>query len=206
MAISYAPASARPALEALLALDTALGAVVRSTREPMLGQIRLTWWHDALEALDLRPPPAEPVLTALTAEVLPRGVTGARLAAMTEGWQALLVEPLDDEAMARFADARGGVLFGTAAVVLGGAAEPVEQAGEGWALADLRANLSSAPLAEQAARAAEERLGRAFHHRWSRAVRPLGAMALLARADLAGVAPGSPRRVARLLRHRLTGR
>ena len=206
MAISYAPASQRAALEALLALDARLGAVVRSTREPLLGQIRLTWWHDALEALDLRPPPAEPVLAALSAEVLPRGVTGARLAAMTEGWEALLVDPLDDAAMGRFAEGRGGRLFGSAAVVLGGAGEPVEQAGEGWALADLHANLSSADVAEQVARAAEERLGRAFDRRWGRAVRPLGALALLARADLAGVAPGSPRRVARLLRHRLTGR
>lgn len=213
LAISYAPAAARPALAALLALDGRLGAILRATREPLVGQMRLTWWHDALHALDRAPPPAEPVLLALSAEVLPCGVSGATLAAMVDGWEALLAEPLDAAWIRRFAEARGGTLFRAGAAVLGvdtigrGAADAaIAGAGEGWALADLAGNLADAGMASQARTLASERLAAAFAHRWSRATRPLGALALLARADLAGTPPGSPRRVARLLRHRLTGR
>src|SRR3546814_7046937 len=48
LAICYAPRKARAALAALFALDATLADVLRTTTEPMLGQMRLTWWHDAL--------------------------------------------------------------------------------------------------------------------------------------------------------------
>jgi phytoene synthase len=48
LALSYAPASTRPGLEALFALDTALGTILKTTREPIVGQMRLTWWYEAL--------------------------------------------------------------------------------------------------------------------------------------------------------------
>jgi len=206
LAISYAPAEAQPALQALLALDDVLGNILRSTREPLVGQMRLTWWHEALRALDERPPPAEPVLAAIASEVLPHGVSGAALTPMTDGWEALLAEPLGWEEVVSFSEQRGGTLFRAAARVLGvmDAAAPV--AGEGWALADLATHLADAGAAAQARSLANERLDAAFATRWSRAARPLGALALLARADLAGMPVASPRRVARLLRHRLTGR
>lgn len=206
LAISYALASARPALTTLLALDSVLGGVVRTTREPLLGQIRLTWWHDALLALDERPPPPEPVLAALAAEVLPRGVTGAVLAASVDGWEVLLTEPLDGEALRRFGAGRGGGLFRAAAAVLDVQPETVAGAGEGWALADLALHLSDTATASQARALATGYMEAAFSRRWPRNARALGALALLASADLAGIPPASPRRVGRLLRHRLTGR
>ena len=61
LALSYA-VEGRDALAALLALDDALARLLRSTREPALGQMRLAWWREALERLDTAPPPAEPVL------------------------------------------------------------------------------------------------------------------------------------------------
>ena len=206
LAIGYAPAAVRPALAALLALDRVLGAILQSTREPLLGQMRLTWWHDALMALADRPPPAEPVLVALAAEVLPRGIPAAALAGIVDGWEALLTEPLDAQAIECFAQARGGGVFGAAAMLLGAGDEVIGAAGEGWALADLAGHLSDTGLAHEVAALAHGRFDAAFAHRWSRPGRPLGALALLARADLADVPPASPRRVARLLRHRLTGR
>lgn len=206
LAIGYAPAGARAGLAALLALDGVLGGVLRSTREPLLGQIRLTWWHDALLALDQRPPPAEPVLTALAAQVLPHGVTGAMLAATVDGWEALLADPVDGEAIRRFGEGRGGGLFRSAAALLGAGDAGIGAAGEGWALADLARHLTDARAAGDARTRATACLQAAFAQRWSRPARPLGALALLARADLQGVPAASPRRVALLLRHRLTGR
>ncbi len=79
--LAYAPAAGRGALAALLALDDALAQVLRTTREPALGQLRLAWWREALEQLDNSAGPAEPVLRALAAYALPQEKSRAL------GWQ-----------------------------------------------------------------------------------------------------------------------
>lgn len=200
MALSYAPAYARGGLAALLALDDQLAGILRTTREPMVGQMRLTWWHGALTALDEAPPPAHPVLEALAAAVQP-SVTGAELAEMVDGWEALLDEPLDADAMERFAVARGAGLFAAAAAVLGGDHPRLRAAGEGWALGDLARHLGDPARSREARRLAEERLAGAYTPRWPVRLRALGALALLSGEGR----PGSPARVARLLWHRVSG-
>lgn len=209
LAVSYAPRDRRDGLAALLALDDTLGQILRTTREPLVGQMRLTWWHDALSALDAAPPPAQPVLQALAAKVLPRGVTGARLARMIEGWEVLLdPEPLDRARLGAYAAGRGSRLFELAGDVLGAPSDDrLEFAGAGWALADFAAHVRDDAIATLARAMAREALGVAAHGGWSRAARALGALALSARMDLASArAPGSPSRVARLAWHRVSGR
>ncbi len=200
LALSYAPAEARDGLAALFALDDTLAAILRTTREPMVGQMRLTWWHAALTALDTGPPPAHPVLSALAGAVVPM-VTGATLAGMVDGWEALLDEPLGTQAMEQFGKARGRTLFAAAGAVLGADRAGLGEAGEGWALADLAANLGNPAQAALARELAAARLAAAMRGRWPRRLRVLGALVLLAREGVAG----SPRRVARLLWHRLSG-
>ena len=90
LAVGYTPASARDGFAALLDLDHQLASILQSTTEPMIGQMRLTWWYEALEKLDHEPAPAHPVLQRLADLVLPGGVRGADLAPMIEGWEALL--------------------------------------------------------------------------------------------------------------------
>jgi phytoene/squalene synthetase len=52
----FAPAETRPLLFALYALNHELARVAESAREPMLGEIRLQWWREALaEAREMRP-------------------------------------------------------------------------------------------------------------------------------------------------------
>ncbi len=213
LALSYAMADRAAPLAALFALDDTLGQILQTTREPLVGQMRLTWWHDALSALDTAPPPAQPVLTALALGVLPLGVTGAQLAAMIDGWEALLdAEELDAATIERHGVARGGALFAAAATVLGcPRSDPVAAAGTGWALADLMRHVRDRAVAERAASLARASIAAATAPRWSRAGRPLGALAQLARMDLAvpldpPIARGAPRRVARLALFRLTGR
>jgi phytoene synthase len=204
LALSYAPAGSRKALEALFALDTALGDVLRSTREPLVGQMRLAWWRDALQRLDQAPAPGEPVLQALAAAVLPIGVSGAALAAMGDGWEPLLGE-LGPGAIDDHARLRGRPLFEAYARVAGAApGDPAGEAGEGWALADLAANLSDADHADRARRLAANILARVTATRWSRNGRSLGALSLIAQRELLG--PVSPSFVLRLARFRLTGR
>lgn len=206
LAIGYGPAAARPALRTLLALDEALGRVSRTTREPMLGRMRYAWWFEALERLDVAPPPAEPILRALAVEVLPSGVTGASLATMIDAWEILSDdEATDDVSLERFAQARGGILFDAMARVCGAGDAQARAAGEGWALIDLASNLSDAEAAARARAMAAGRLEAITGRRWSREGRAIGALALLARFETDG-SEGATSRVARLLLHRLTGR
>jgi 15-cis-phytoene synthase len=210
LALAYVPTSRRPAVAALWALDAALGRAVAGGREPMIGAIKLAWWREALERLDRVAPPAEPVLQALADHALPLGLTGAELAGMAEGWAVLLSpEPLEEAELAGYAAARGGRLFLLSARLLGlQQADPaIGQAGEGWALVDLARRTAGAAEAQAALAAARTRLG---PERWPSRSRPLGMLAVLARRDCEPgrphwEAPGSPSRMLRMLRHRLTG-
>ena len=169
--------------------------------------MRLTWWYEALGRLDGAPAPAEPVLTALQALVLPAGVSGAMLAALTDGWDALLEPALDAAAMDRFARDRGRRLFELAGTLLSVQDPRIGLAGEGWALADLSQRLSDPPGRSLARTRAIEALDAAMRGRWPSGARVLGALALSARFDLSAspTLPGSPKRVGRLAWHRLTG-
>jgi phytoene synthase len=207
LALTYADAACRPALDALFALDDTLAAILRSTREPLIGQMRLTWWYEALGRLDTAPAPAEPVLAALQAEVLPLGVSGAMLGRLTDGWEALLEPDLDAAAIERFGRDRGRRLFELAATILAVSDDRIGLAGEGWALADLTQKLTDTSTRELARVRANEALDQALRGRWPSSARALGALAVSARLDNVPnpTAHGSPRRVARLAWHRLTG-
>lgn len=200
---NYAPQAARAAVRALLTLDLQLGDIVRTTREPLVGQMRLTWWAEALEQLDAAQPPAEPVLAALAADALPRGVGGGALAAMVDGWEILLDPGVPTDAdLARYADARGAALFRAVATVCAIAAdERIEAAGRGWALADLARNVTDRDLTLRADALAAPLLDMAARHRWSRRGRALGALVLLARTT----PDAGPGLIARLLFHRAIG-
>lgn len=185
-------------LQALFALDATLARLTLGTREPLVAQMRLTWWRDAL----LAPvPPAHPILRALD------GAGRAPLLALVDGWEKLL-DPARADGLEGFAGGRGALF--AAAVTAIGAADDVTDAGRGWALADLSTLTADAVLAARAAAAARPLLARAAARRWSGAGRALGALVHLARIDLAhggagaGAAAGA-RRVARIAWHRATG-
>lgn len=210
LALAYVPRTRRAAVEALWRLDAALSAVLTAGREPIISQIRLAWWREALEKLDTVPPPAEPVLRALAASVLPTGIRGSELAGMEAGWAALLSpDPLTPADLDLYASARGGLLFRYTARLLG---EPlpatgIEGGGATWALVDLARHSASGEEAGAAVAAALAW----DSFRWPTRLRPLGMLAALARRDAERPRddweePGSPRRMLRMLAHRLTGK
>lgn len=196
LALDYARREARPALAALFALDAMLGKLARGTRDPLVAQMRLAWWREALAALDARAVPGQPILGALRA-----AGQGAALTPIVDGWEALVAGEV-----AAHARARGGTLFAAAARVLGATGDPAAAAGEAWALADLAVSSPDRDVAARARAEAARAMVAVHGHRWSRAGRPLGALALIAAMDLEGRAIGSPARVARLVKLRLTGR
>lgn len=186
-------------------LDEQLAQIVASTTTPVVGQMRLTWWHNALDTLALEPAPAEPLLQDIAAE--PR-IEPKALLRLIDGWEALLDPlPLDPEQIALHAEARGATLFEAAAATLGGRAS-VGPAGQLWALTDLAHRISDPQTAERAldqARALVPRLPQS----WPKPLKPLGMLTTLARRDaLAPARPrrqGSPARVAIAFRFGLFG-
>jgi len=206
LALAYVPAAARPAIEALWRLDVTLANILATGSDRTISRIRLAWWREALERLDEAPAPAEPVLQALAALVLPT-VSGAELAEMEEGWAALLSdEVLTHAELEEHAAARGGRLFAYSARLLGHRDFPVEAGGRLWALADVARHSSH----EEEARAARALAPVQLSARWPRALRPLGMLAALAGRDVergpgTWERQGSPARMLRMIRHRLTG-
>lgn len=128
----YAPAELRPALFALHGLDLEMASVVAATSEPMIGEIRLAWWREALAGLDAGVVPAQPLLEVLAKEALPRGVTGAALAELEDRWIGLIGS--DDVPDAHIAG--GGLLFALAARLGGDDEELARRIGEAWAAGD----------------------------------------------------------------------
>ena len=187
------PPELRAAFDALFAIDDAMASVVAGATQPALAAIKLAWWRERLEALDNAIVPAEPRLRAAAAELLPRGIGGGELAGLEEGWATLLQEAPS----AQLVGQRGALLFRLAARLLGSGDPGLDAAGELYAVVDVR-------------RRGFADFGRdRCLPRFARAVRPLTALAALARRDLRRPVPepeGTPGRAWTLLRHRLTGR
>lgn len=200
LSLAYAPAWARAALSALWRLDEQLGASIVRTETPAVAQMRLVWWHDALKSLRTGRP-VDPILVTLADTP---GIDPEALLPLIDGWEVLLEPlPLSGDALAGYADARGGTLFSVAATLLGGGGATVAGAGRCWALVDLAFRISDRETAERA-------LALAGSCRDGRLPKPLAILAALARGDTRrGVdrlrRQGSPIRVARAILAGLTG-
>ena len=194
------PVDLRPSFDALFSVDDALAEVVTSTTQPALGAIRLAWWREALQRLDQDPPPPEPRLQAAAAELLPRGITGATLAELEDGWASLLDEEPDIERVGQ----RGATLFALGAKLLGGDDKQLDPADRLYAQEQVaRLRLMAMPYPT-------DDLNQLAGHRFARRLRPLTALARLAARDVRKsplVEPqATPGRAAALLSHRWVGR
>ncbi|HEX3422458.1 MAG TPA: squalene/phytoene synthase family protein [Sphingomicrobium sp.] len=211
LALTYVPLRNRGALAALFAIDRAMGDVVRTTKEPMLGPIRLAWWRERLEELDEENgAPAEPRLQAVERELLPRGISGHDIAAIEGGWLRLF-DPFPWSVETSEAIwLRGNLLFGLGARILAAPGGQIQTAGGLWALVDVARHLSDREsremLLNQARAFARELAGISFASK----LRPLSMLTALAMRDCRRAEPfeaeGTPRRVAAMLRHRFSGR
>lgn len=175
LALTYAPRSSREATLALLALDSRLAGLLRHSREPMLAQLRLSWWRETLRQDPQAWPQGDPLLTAL------RSWNGGHqgLAALVDGWEALTgPAPLPAEALDAMADGRGDAFAGFARALGREREEEVaHRLGREWALADLSVHLSH-PQEREAARVLA---GKQTYRPWvSRPLRPLAVLHALA--------------------------
>ncbi len=156
------------------AYDARLAQLVRSTSEPMIGQIRLAWWQEALSDPAGVKGRGEPLVDAMRAARL-TSLPG--LSAMIDGWEGMLGE-IDLDLFAR---GRGGGLF----QALAGVADVPDwlvDAGRVWALWDLSGHVGDPALAARAVALARESLIEAAP--WPRGWRAMRIAHGLARHDV----------------------
>lgn len=103
LALAYAPAAARDAWLALFLFDQRLAETARPGREPLMIQLRLSWWRDRLGEQSVAWPVSEPVLGQLKAWREQHGP----LVKLVDGWEALVIA---DDGGAELAQARAEAL------------------------------------------------------------------------------------------------
>ena len=120
-----ADAGAQADLIALYAFDHVLARVPHQVSEPLMGEIRLTWWSEVLDEIcGAGPVRAHPAALALADAVRRRSLARAPLDAMVEArFGDLTPLPFVNEAAAiLYADQTAGALMQAAVQALGGPA------------------------------------------------------------------------------------
>lgn len=181
---AYAPKKMREEQQILWAFDMRMAEIVRSTYEPMLGQIRFAWWREALSGEKEAAGVGDPLMDALRARVLPNAGAAGLLEAI-EGWEVLLEPlPLSDWQLVRFAEHRGGGLYRTIGQLSGPYPPWLSQAGMGWALWDLSGHVSDSDMARRSVALARECLADVPVRGWPDTLAPLKILSGLVRRDV----------------------
>ena len=149
LALVSSPKYLRNYYSTLFALDGALGRIVSSTNEVILGQMRLAWWRDQFEKPLIGRPAGNHLLEAIGAVW---GEDSTHLANLVNGWEVLLVEEdWSSDGLYQFADARSGIFRAIASKAGAGTYETeIDIAAKRWALVDLAQHSSTAERAEKA--------------------------------------------------------
>lgn len=74
LTVLFAPPTARDGVFALLAFHAEIARIRETVSEPMLGDIRLQWWRDALNSIAAGKVPAHPVAEALAHTIPAHGL------------------------------------------------------------------------------------------------------------------------------------
>jgi phytoene synthase len=136
-----APAARQPALWALLGFNYEIARVREVVSEPMLGQIRLQWWRDALDEIyDGKPPRRHEVAEPLAAAVLGCGLDRSLLDSMIAAREQDLAgePPASLAALEAYLEATSSNLLRAQLAVLGAEAdEAAQHVGIAWGLVGL---------------------------------------------------------------------
>lgn len=211
LSLMYAPDAQRAGLRAIWQLDARMRRIFTGGGEPVLGQIKLAWWEERLLASAGGEVPAEPLLRRLAALAVCDDGFATELGRIAGAWRELPAErPWPTMSVDAYARSRGrGLIDGFARTVGAAGDERLSLAGEAYAIDDLT-GLAADPDERAALREhASERWRSTSGFVWPRAMRPIGMIFALAKADAGRdhmPKQGSPRRIAQMAWHRLTGR
>lgn len=133
LALVYAPAELRGAYEALLHFDSHLARIAFMPGEPMMKQIRLAWWREAVA--ELGDNAQHPVLVALSRQPF---LSSSSLSAAVDAWEMVAVA---QEGRAGLSQSVGTARAGMVAdIATAPASAALVRATTAWALADLVRN------------------------------------------------------------------
>ena len=140
----FAPADRRAALVALYAFNLEIGRVRESVSDPMVGQLRLKWWHEAISNIDTGQIPKHPLVLAVADAVANFGLEADNLLAMIEARADDLQprRPADMAALETYANETATILSMAALPILGAAVhgpthDAVGHVGIAWAYTGL---------------------------------------------------------------------
>lgn len=113
LACLFADKTDQAPLMALYSLNAELGRIRESVSEAMLGQIRLTWWREAIEGLAQGQVRAHPVIEALAPAIESSRFSAPALVDMVEARIADLYEegPADQSGLKDYAARTGGTVM-----------------------------------------------------------------------------------------------
>jgi phytoene synthase len=122
LATLFAPADLRPALFALYAFDLETVHVALRVREPLAGEIRLQWWHDALSGQNPEQSSGNPVAAAFLETMQRYGLPLEAVQALIDARRTRLYEePLAGlDVLQDFARKTAGIVFSLAGRILNG--------------------------------------------------------------------------------------
>lgn len=140
LALAWCSPKVRGPLSIALQLDRRLSRIVMRTTEPMLGQMRLAWWREALgKPVDQRPR-GDVVLDAIGRHWQGRE---AALVEMVDGWEVLVTaERLGQDEAQAFGSGRGAFFPAVIDAAQGFGAERLAVAGFRWAMAEAAVGVS----------------------------------------------------------------
>lgn len=139
----FAPAAAREHLFALYAFNLEIAKVRETVSEPMLGQIRLQWWREAIDGIYAGRVRAHPVVTALAAVAVPAGLSRSHFDRLIDAREFDLESraPSTLAELETYCEGTSAALFWLAAEALGARGEGTRAAltplGVAWALTGL---------------------------------------------------------------------
>ena len=123
---------------AIYAFNQELARTALGAREPMVAEIRLTWWREGLDDLLAgKPPRGDPVMQALAKAIDRNHLAAAPLEALAESsFDDLDHDRFADEAaLERYLDAASGAVMALACAITAGVdAAPLRPAAHAWGL------------------------------------------------------------------------
>ncbi len=139
----FAPADRREALFALYAFNLEVARIREAVSEPLVGQIRLQWWREALDGICTGKPPHHHVAVPLAEAVGRFGLDRAPFERLLDARAFDLEDraPADLEALVAYAEGTSATLTALALDILGARDEAAGEAGRhvgiAWALTGL---------------------------------------------------------------------
>ncbi len=136
LAIAYARPDLRGAFSLLLRFDDRIAGIVGRSTEPMIAQMKIAWWYDAIAKAEDDRPKGEPLLIEVN-EIGGYEVVGA-MQSLLDAWGLLLAEDQwSAKTLDAFAQGRADGIFRTYARWVGDDTA-VAELGKQWAIEDLR--------------------------------------------------------------------